>query len=516
MAIENRITNFLNKRNEIIPILFGFMCLCLISSLVGVELKGLANMDHFQTFNTGGEIAAIFAGVMVTLSILPSHKRQSGYTRVFVTLIALLCFLMACDLAEALVDGIPELVWLNKTFATLVWANETATFFFFFVYSTHVLKSQGKTIGILYFIGVLVLIAFVLIPVVTVKNPLYFTVDPTTGIYARRQPEWRISRIPSTYSIVATTIAIILSKENAKSKIIISVFMGLPIIAMASGGYKTGVAIQYIAMMMSVILIFAFLFSDNEKNLFSTNKELGLATNIQKHMLPSIFPAFPERKEFDVYASMTPAKEVGGDFYDFFLIDETHLGLVMADVSGKGVPAALFMMASKIMVQNYAMMGKSPSEVLMAVNNQICQNNQDEMFVTVWLGILDLKTGVLTAANAGHEKPIIKNPDGSFELYKDKHGFVVGWYKSVKYTDYQIQLQKGSKIFLYTDGVPEASSTEGQFTREKTVETLNKYADLTPEQIVENLKKEIDTFVGQADQFDDITMLCCQYNGNND
>ena len=514
MAIETKFTNFLNKRKEIIPILFAFMCICLISSLVGVELKGLANMDHFQTFNTGGEIAGIFAGVMITISILPSHKRQSGYTRVFVTLIALLCFLMTCDLAEALVDGIPELTWLNKTFATLVWVHETAVFFFFFVYSTHVLKSKGKAIGIIYFIAVLVMLTFIIIPIASVGDPLYFRVDPTTGIYARRQPEWWISRIPSTFFIIATIIAIILSKESAKSKIIISFFMGLPILAMGSGGYKTGVAIQYIAMMMSVILIFAFLFSDNEKDLFFTNKELGLATSIQKHMLPSIFPAFPERKEFDVFASMTPAKEVGGDFYDFFLVDDTHLGLVIADVSDKGVPAALFMMACKIMVQNYAMMGKAPSEVLTSVNNQICQNNQDEMFVTVWLGILDLKTGLLTAANAGHEKPAIRNADGSFQLFKDTHGFVVGWYKGVKYVDYQIQLEKGSKIFLYTDGVPEASSSEGQFTRERMVETLNKYGDLSPEEIIKNVKKDIDTFVGQADQFDDITMLCCQYVGS--
>ena len=513
MAIENRISTFLNKRKGIIPVLFALMCACLIASLVGVELKGVANMDHFLTFNTGGEIAAIFAGVMITVSILPSYKRQSGYVRVFVTLIATLCFLMTCDIGEALVDEMPELIWLNTLFPTLVWVNETVVFFFFWIYATHVLKSSGKTIYILHIFAAIFLLVFILIPIVTVKHPLYFEVDPITGKYARRQPQWWISRIPSTYYIIATIIAIFLSKESIRSKVVISIFMGLPILAMASGGYKTGVAIQYIAMMISVILIFAFLFSDNERNLFSTNKELGLATNIQKHMLPSIFPAFPERKEFDIFASMTPAKEVGGDFYDFFLIDDTHLGLVVADVSDKGVPAALFMMASKIMVQNYAMMGKSPAEVLTSVNNQICQNNQDEMFVTIWLGILDLKTGVLTAANAGHEKPAIKNPDGKFELYQDKHGFVVGWYKGVKYTDYTIKLEKGSKIFLYTDGVPEASSVEGQFTRERMVTTLNKYRDMNPQEIIENIKDDIDLFVGQADQFDDITMLCVEFKG---
>ena len=150
--------------------------------------------------------------------------------------------------------------------------------------------------------------------------------------------------------------------------------------------------------------------------------ELELATKIQADMLPNIYPAFPDREEFDIYATMTPAKEVGGDFYDFFLIDDDHLGLVMADVSGKGVPAALFMMMSKILVNNYAMMGESPARVLEQVNNQICKNNDEEMFVTVWFGVLEISTGKVTAANAGHEYPMVKKADGSFELFKDKHG----------------------------------------------------------------------------------------------
>ena len=144
--------------------------------------------------------------------------------------------------------------------------------------------------------------------------------------------------------------------------------------------------------------------------------ELELATRIQADMLPNIFSAFPEREEFDIYAAMTPAKEVGGDFYDFFLIDDDHLGMVMADVSGKGVPAALFMMMSKILVSNFAMMGGSPAKVLEQVNTQICKNNEEEMFVTVWFGVLEISTGKVTAANAGHEYPIIKKANGEFEI----------------------------------------------------------------------------------------------------
>ena len=513
MAVTFKISSFLNKQKFIIPLLFAFMCSCLICSIVGIEWRGLANLTNkYNLFNIGGELCAIFTAVMVTLSILPTYKRQSGYIRLFVTTIAMLCFTMTCDLAQALVDGIPNVIWLNKMLVVFVWINETATFFFFWLFTTHVLKNEGKTFLVLQIIASAVLFVFALIPIVTVGNPLYFTID-AAGVYARREPQFWISRIPSTFFIIATIFSIVLSKESAKKKIIMGIFMGLPILAMGSGGYKTGVAIQYCSMMMSIILIFAFLFSDNERDLYTTNKELSLATNIQKHMLPSIFPAFPERKEFDVYASMSPAKEVGGDFYDFFLIDDDHLGLVMADVSDKGVPAALFMMASKIIVQNYAMMGKSPGEVLTLVNKQICTNNQDEMFVTIWLGILDIKTGVLKACNAGHEKPLITNKDGKFEMIQDVNNFVVGWYKGIQYKEYEIKLEKGSKIFLYTDGVPEANSGTEQFTRERMVETINKYCKNSPEEIVKNMKQDIDLFVGTHTQFDDITMLCAEYKG---
>ncbi|MBP5165996.1 MAG: SpoIIE family protein phosphatase, partial [Oscillospiraceae bacterium] len=186
--------------------------------------------------------------------------------------------------------------------------------------------------------------------------------------------------------------------------------------------------------------------------------ELSLATRIQADMLPNIFPAFPERTEFDIYASMDPAKEVGGDFYDFFLIDDDHLCIVMADVSGKGVPAALFMMASKIILANNAQMGKNPAQIMTDTNATICANNKEEMFVTTWLGILEISTGKLTAANAGHEYPAIKHADGRYELFKDKHGFVIGGMDGTKYREYELRLEPGSRLFLYTDGVPEATN----------------------------------------------------------
>ena len=244
--------------------------------------------------------------------------------------------------------------------------------------------------------------------------------------------------------------------------------------------------------------------------------ELSLATRIQADMLPNIYPAFPDRAEFDVYASMDPAKEVGGDFYDFFLVDEDHLCLFIADVSGKGVPAALFMMASMIILANNAQMGKSPAQILHDTNAAICANNREEMFVTVWLGILEISTGKLTAANAGHEFPAIKTPDGKFELFRDKHGLVIGGLDGARYTEYEVQLQPGSKVFLYTDGVPEATNKEQQlFGADRMVDALNVAPDAAPKELLENVRKSVDEFVQEAEQFDDLTMLCVEYKGSN-
>ena len=244
------------------------------------------------------------------------------------------------------------------------------------------------------------------------------------------------------------------------------------------------------------------------------SSELALATRIQEDMLPNTYPAFPERAEFDIYASMTPAKEVGGDFYNYFLIDEDHLCLMIADVSGKGIPAALFMMASMIVLSNLARMGKSPAQIFKDANNGICANNREEMFVTAWLGILELSTGTLTAANAGHEYPVIRRADGSFALYRDPHGLVIGAMEGVKYRDYTLRLEPGAKLFVYTDGVPEAADADKQmFGTERMLDALNTAPDAAPKEVLERVQTAVDAFVQDAEQFDDLTMLCLSYNG---
>ena len=242
--------------------------------------------------------------------------------------------------------------------------------------------------------------------------------------------------------------------------------------------------------------------------------ELHMANQIQFSMLPHVFPPFPDRPELDIYASMDPAKEVGGDFYDFFMIDDDHLCLVMADVSGKSVPAALFMMISKVILQSYAKVGQSVSEILNKTNEALCSNNKVEMFVTVWLGILEISTGRMTAANAGHEYPAIKRAGGLFELFRDKHGFIVGGLPKMKYKEYELQLNPGDKLFVYTDGVPEATSADNElFGTERMIDALNTDPNASCEQVLLNVRSAVDGFVKEAEQFDDLTMMCLEYKG---
>ena len=242
--------------------------------------------------------------------------------------------------------------------------------------------------------------------------------------------------------------------------------------------------------------------------------ELAMAEKIQRSFLPYQFPPFPDRHEFSLFAEMDPAREIGGDFYDFFLIDDDHLGLVIADVSGKGIPAALLMMVAKTIIRNLAMIGISPAEILENANDSLCDDNPEKMFVTAWVGILTISTGVLTAASAGHEYPAFREAGRAFSILKDRHGFVLGGMRGMRYTDYEIRLQPGAKIFVYTDGVPEATDADNHmFGLERMIAALNADPEAPPEALLPGVHRAVDEFVKDAEQFDDLTMLCLEYRG---
>ncbi|MCR5024507.1 MAG: PP2C family protein-serine/threonine phosphatase [Lachnospiraceae bacterium] len=241
--------------------------------------------------------------------------------------------------------------------------------------------------------------------------------------------------------------------------------------------------------------------------------ELNVATQIQADMLPRIFPPYPERNEFDIYATMTPAKEVGGDFYDFFFIDENHFAMVMADVSGKGVPAALFMVIAKTLIKNRALMGGTPGDILSYVNDQLLEGNEAELFVTVWLAIVDLTTGKGISSNAGHEHPTLMRKGEEFQSIKYKHSPAVATIEGIPFKEHEFELHEGDTVFVFTDGLPEATNAENVlYGEERMLNVLNKNTDVSLDILLKNVKEDVDNFVGEAPQFDDLTMLAFKLN----
>lgn len=241
--------------------------------------------------------------------------------------------------------------------------------------------------------------------------------------------------------------------------------------------------------------------------------ELSLAATIQESMLPSNFPPYPGRRDFEIFASMDAAKEVGGDFYDFYLLDNDRFAFLVADVSGKGIPAALFMMRAKMTVKSLAESGADVHEILAEANERLCEGNDAGMFVTAWLGIVDMRTGIMSYANAGHNPPLIRRQHGAYEYLKIRPGFILAGMEGARYRKNELQLEPEDEIFLYTDGVTEASNKElAMFGEERLLEVLNATLEENTESRCKAVKRAIDGFVGEAEQFDDITMLSVRFN----
>ena len=406
---------------------------------------------------------------------------------------------------------IPEYNGFTFTFILLNKLLDLGIIYYFYQY-------VKKTLG---FEGRLARWADKLIPVLLVFENLVVLsniIGPTT-FFVNDSGSYQNTGVPLAEDVflivtsLLTTILIIRSESPRSQKIAALTFIFLPLIIFLTTMGEYGNASQYGMTLMSLVIMYCIIFNYNSGKLQATQTELNMATEIQASMLPSIFPAFPNREEFDLYASMDPAKEVGGDFYDFFMVDEDHLGIVIADVSGKGVPAALFMMISKTVVQNFAMLGFGAAETLNKANEALCAQNKMQMFVTTWIGILELSTGKMTCASAGHEYPAVYH-EGKFELLKDKHGLVLGGMDGARYKEYDIRLDKGDKIFVYTDGVPEATSANTElFGTDRMIDALNKNAEAIPYDILKNVRAAVDDFVGAAEQFDDLTMLCLEYRG---
>lgn len=383
----------------------------------------------------------------------------------------------------------------------------------FYLYVKVTLGFEGKFARFVDKLVPILLVAQTLILLSNIFYPVTFTVN-AKGAYLVTDI-FVLEEIFLAVTSVLTTILVFMTHTPLNQKAAALTFILLPIMEYIFLGGSFGEASQYGIVLMSLVIMYCVIFNDKNRKLAATQTELNMATEIQTSMLPSIFPAFPNRPEFDIHASMDPAKEVGGDFYDFFMIDEDHLAMVIADVSGKGIPAALFMMSSKILINDHAIMGGTPADILERVNKLVYENNDAHMFVTVWLGILEISTGKLTSASAGHEYPMI-NINGKYELLKDKHGLAIGAMPMAKYKNTEILLKKGDSVFVYTDGVAEATDANNElFGTDRTLDALNSIPNgSSQKEVLQGVRVAVDTFVKEAPQFDDLTMLGLKYNGH--
>ena len=512
MDREQQLLLRMKKARRLLPYGLALLTLLLCAGITLAFVSGLERLEPSWIFNLGTDIVGIFICAVLYYGCMMGRDGEEETTLLFVSLLTTNGFLLFLDECAWLVQGVPGLRMVNIAVNALFYAGGIILLYQFWRYIRYALALDNRRARLASLVLQAALIPTTLLCFVNFFYPLYFSVD-AAGVY-RREAHYPLGYAYALLSVIILLIALYRSDAPKRQKVVVVSFVALPILNAVLTYGTFGISTQYVATLISIVLIYCVLFSDRSRSLAATQTELRTATKIQEAMLPNVFPPYPERSEFDLYASMDPAREVGGDFYDFFLVDDDHLCLVMADVSGKGVPAALFMMASKILLSNNAKTGKPPAQILADTNASICANNPEEMFVTVWLGILELSTGRLTAANAGHEYPALRRADGSFELLRDKHGLVIGAMEFAKYKEYELQLQPGDKLFVYTDGVPEATNAgNAMFGTERMLAALNGDADGTPEELLKAVRRAVDGFVQGAEQFDDLTMLCVEYKG---
>lgn len=482
----------------------------------------LSNVSATELINALFIAGGIGVCGLCLLQITASHHIRKEIRNYFQLFFLLIIIYISAHLARQIMDGIigggVRVALYIVTFAEIAAAGFMAYMMSMLV--AFVARPQAKNRRIEKLLFALFISHIVLLIVSWPLNLIYYFDE--ANVYNRADGYLLSNLCPIIMLAIDITLLMRFRKNIDRGlKSALWTYMIAPLVAIVLQGAFYGVQLIIFATVGAAVYMFSVIVQTQNKRYEEQRlensrieSELGLASDIQAHMLPNTYPAFPDRPEFDVYATMTPAREVGGDLYDFFLIDDDHLFVTIADVSGKGIPAALFMMASRIIIASNAKLGKSPAEILSLTNEAICKNNKEEMFLTAWVGVLEISTGKLVAANAGHEYPMITDENGRFGVYKDKHGFIIGGMAGSQYTQYEIDLKAGSKLFVFTDGVTEATGANNElFGSERLVAALNENDKASPEDVLKSVREKIDEFVSGAEQFDDITMLCLEYRG---
>ena len=502
-------------RNSVLaPLTVGINLFMILFALFEMAMRKIDTMPPLWAMNAGIDFVGMIVGCVILICCYVDMQRIGMDQRYFRYLVEATTFSLFTDLSAWMMKDQARFWMLNRIDNTVFFLVSPVTVYFFWRYVAQIIGRDDPRIGraeILLKAGLFVEIFMVII---NFWFGFFFTVDKNSSY--RRGHLYPVFML---YSVVVTIVIIALIVANRKKLhrrqiIALVIYLGTPLPLIIVAIFVYGLSLNYIMCMLDTLVMYGVLSVEQGREKMAVNKELSTAASSQEGMLPRSFPLFPDRNEFELHASMDPAKEVGGDFYDAFLIDEDHLAIVMADVSGKGVPAALFMVIAKTLIKNRSQMGGTPAEILADVNDRLCEGNDAKLFVTVWLGILTVSTGHVIEANAGHENPVIRRGDGAYEELKRKHGFVCGGKKKMRYRDDEFDLHPGDILFVYTDGVSEATNGDGvRYGTNRMLTALNEAGDQNPEELLKAVRKDVDVFVKTAPQFDDLTMLAVRYLG---
>ena len=419
MTKYEKMLQWTKRQKWLFPLGFG-MLIAMAAALMGLCFaSGLHLLARGWIYNIGADVCGILVCTALFYGCMTGKDSQEETTYHFLSLLVFNGYTLFLDGCMWLVQGIPSLRGLNLLVIVLFFQQGPIITYQFWRYicltlsfDSRLMRGATRTLRILQ-------IPAILLCWVNLFTPLYFSLDADC-VY-RTEPLYPLRLVYLALATVFLLIGLTQSGAPKRHKRIMVSFVTLPILNAVLTFFTQSISTQYIATLISIVLVYSVVYADRSNLLASTATELNMASGIQAHMLPNIFPAFPERSEFDIYASMEPAKEVGGDFYDFFMIGDDHLGMVVADVSGKGVPAALFSMIAKTMLKTQAQTRLSPERVLLEVNASLTENNEEDMFVTVWLGVLQISTGELTYADAGHEKLLLYQ-DGAWTFLPKRGG----------------------------------------------------------------------------------------------
>ena len=451
-------------------------------------------------------------GSLVCAALYFGCAKQKGNEistlRVLIVLVSA-CF--AVNEAMYYTLAVPEQSRICFTLCLLSKLIDLVMIYLFYLYVSNTLNFEGKLANLTKKIIPVMMVFELIVILSNIFYPTTFYID-AAGMYQAAAVSWA-EDIYLAVTSALTAILITMSNNPRSQKAAALTFILFPLIEYVVLGAKFGNSSQYAMVLMSLIIMYCVIFIEKSKTLASTQTDLAIATKIQLDALPTGAPEFPDFPELTLRGSMCTAKEVGGDFYDYFPVDDNRLCFLIADVSGKGTPAALFMMTAKTMIKDYALNMESTSEIFTAVNARLCESNEAGMFATAWIGIADTRTMTLQYTNAGHNYPLLQRKGQPSEIIKKNHGLFLGGMEFTQYRMNEIRLEPGDRLLLYTDGVVEAHDRhDGLYGEDRLKEMLDSVRDLPGEQVLERIFDDVNEFATGAPQFDDITMVVLSIN----